>query len=77
LVPTATSAFHVYSIDWTDGRIVMAVDGKPCATYDRKPGDTMAELPFDEPPARAGRTIVSFQPAAAAAKITRQARGYD
>ena len=48
-VPTATRAFHVYSIDWTDGRIVMAVDGKPYATYDRKPGDKMAEWPFDKP----------------------------
>jgi len=27
----------------------MAVDGKPYATYDRKPGDKMAEWPFDKP----------------------------
>ncbi len=48
-VPTAGTAFHTYSVDWSADRITMAVDGKTYATYDRKPGDTENEWPFEKP----------------------------
>ncbi len=48
LVPTAGSAFHVYAMDWSAERIVIQVDGQSYATYDRKPGDTLAEWPFNK-----------------------------
>lgn len=49
LVPTASSAFHIYAMDWSADRIVLQVDGNTYATYDKKPGDTPAEWPFDKP----------------------------
>jgi len=49
VIPTFSSGFHTYSIDWSAERIVMKVDGKTYATFDRKSGDTDAEWPFNKP----------------------------
>jgi beta-glucanase (GH16 family) len=49
LVPSATSTFHIYAMDWAAERIVMQIDGETYATYDKKPGDTQAEWPFNKP----------------------------
>ncbi len=48
-VPTFASDFHTYAIDWSAEKIVMFIDGKSYATYDRKSGDTENEWPFDKP----------------------------
>ena len=48
-VPTFSSDFHIYSIDWSKDKILMEIDGKIYATFDRKPGDTVSEWPFDKP----------------------------
>jgi len=48
-VPSASSEFHVYSMDWSAERIVLHIDGKTYATFDRKPADTLAEWPFNKP----------------------------
>ncbi|MEI7911116.1 MAG: glycoside hydrolase family 16 protein [Verrucomicrobiota bacterium] len=48
-VPSASSEFHTYSMEWSAERIVMHIDGKTYATFDHKPGDTIAEWPFDKP----------------------------
>ena len=48
-VPTASSGFHTYSMDWSAERIVMLIDGKTYATFDHKAGDTEAEWPFNKP----------------------------
>ena len=49
MVATFGSAFHTYSMDWSADRIVMHIDGKTYATFDKKPGDTAAEWPFNKP----------------------------
>lgn len=48
-VPGASSDFHIYSMDWSAERIVLHVDGKTYATFDKKPADTQAEWPFNKP----------------------------
>ena len=48
-IPTASSEFHLYAMDWSAERIVMQIDGAPYATFERKPGDTPAEWPFNKP----------------------------
>jgi beta-glucanase (GH16 family) len=48
-LPAATREFHTYAVDWSADRIVMEIDGKPFAKYERKPGDTADEWPFDKP----------------------------
>ena len=48
-VPTASSEFHLYAMDWSAERIVMQIDGASYATFERKPGDTPAEWPFNKP----------------------------
>jgi beta-glucanase (GH16 family) len=48
-IPTCASEFHIYSMDWSADKIVMHVDGKAYATFDRKPGDQDAEWPFHKP----------------------------
>lgn len=40
-------AFHVYGMEWSEGRIEMFVDGKPYVAFERKPGDGQPEWPFD------------------------------
>lgn len=49
MVATFGSDFHTYSMEWSAERIVMHVDGKPYANFDKKPGDTAAEWPFNKP----------------------------
>jgi beta-glucanase (GH16 family) len=49
MVPTYATDFHVYSMDWSEDKIVMHIDGKAYATFDKKPGDGEAEWPFDKP----------------------------
>ncbi len=34
IVPTATSAFHTYGIEWTESKIDFYIDGKKTGTYD-------------------------------------------
>jgi len=48
-VEDASVAFHDYTLEWTADRIVFGIDGRTCATFDRKPGDKVAEWPFDKP----------------------------
>ena len=48
-VPTFASDFHIYSIDWSKDKILMEIDGKTYATFDKRPSDTVAEWPFDKP----------------------------
>ena len=48
-IPTASSDFHSYTMDWSADRIVMGIDGKSYATFDRKTDDKAAEWPFDKP----------------------------
>ena len=48
-VPTASSEFHTYGMEWSADRIQMSIDGKSYVTFDRKPGDNAAEWPFDKP----------------------------
>lgn len=48
-VPTATTDFHTYGMEWFADRITVEVDGKIHGTFEKKPGDTLAEWPFDKP----------------------------
>ncbi len=48
-VETASAGFHNYTLEWTDGRIVFGIDGRSYAIFDRKPGDKVAEWPFNKP----------------------------
>jgi len=48
-VSTASGDFHLYAMDWSAERIVIQVDGKTYASYDKKSGDTSAEWPFNKP----------------------------
>ena len=49
MVPTYATEFHVYSMDWSEDKIVMHIDGKTYATFEKKTGDGEAEWPFDKP----------------------------
>lgn len=49
MTPDCATAFHTYSMEWSAERIVMHIDGKTYATFDKKPGDTAAQWPFDKP----------------------------
>jgi beta-glucanase (GH16 family) len=49
VIPTFATAFHTYAMEWTDGHILMQVDGKTFAEFKKKPGDTDKEWPFDKP----------------------------
>lgn len=47
-VPTSTSAFHTYSVNWTPDEITFAVDGDEYYTY--SPEDkTVTNWPYDSP----------------------------
>jgi beta-glucanase (GH16 family) len=48
-VPTFSSEFHTYAVEWSKDKILMEIDGKNYVTFDKKPGDTVAEWPFDQP----------------------------
>ena len=49
LVPTAATEFHTYSVDWSEQKIIVSIDGKAYGTFDKKPEDTVNEWPFDKP----------------------------
>jgi len=49
MIPTCATEFHTYSMEWSADKIVMHVDGKAYATFDKKPGDQDAEWPFHKP----------------------------
>ncbi len=49
MAPAFAEKFHVYSTEWSADRIVMRMDGKTYATFDRKDGDGEAEWPFRKP----------------------------
>ncbi len=44
-----TSDFHVYAVEWTEGKITFSVDGKPYYSVEKSPSDTWKEWPFDQP----------------------------
>jgi beta-glucanase (GH16 family) len=48
-VPTFATEFHNYSVEWSEKKITMTIDGAQYASFDRKDGDTAAEWPFDKP----------------------------
>jgi beta-glucanase (GH16 family) len=48
-LPTFSKNFHTYATEWSADTIVMQIDGKTFATYNKKPGDKEAEWPFDKP----------------------------
>ena len=49
-VPTASTDFHVYSVDWTSERMDFLVDGKVYHTLSKAElGSTTAEWPFVQP----------------------------
>jgi hypothetical protein len=49
MIPTCTTEFHTYSMDWSADKIVMHVDGMVYATFKKTPGDQDAEWPFHKP----------------------------
>jgi len=51
-LPTATSEFHVYAVQWTDEQLVFSLDGEPYLTYPRPtvvPGTLERGWPFKWP----------------------------
>ncbi len=48
-LPSATEKFHIYGIDWSADKIVMQIDGKTYATYNKKTAATEDEWPFNKP----------------------------
>jgi beta-glucanase (GH16 family) len=48
-VPAFATDFHTYSMEWSGEKILMEIDGKVFATFDKKPGDGVAQWPFDKP----------------------------
>lgn len=48
-VPKTDEEFHVYACTWTPTQISVEVDGKVYFTFDKKPGYTWKEWPFDKP----------------------------
>ncbi len=49
LIPTATEAFHVYGLEWTDELMTFTIDGKPFWNYEPLPGQGIKGWPFDWP----------------------------
>lgn len=47
-VPTSTTEFHVYALEWTPNRITTFVDGVPNLVFDRNGAD-WRRWPFDRP----------------------------
>lgn len=48
-VPDATTAFHVYTVEWRPDRIDVFVDEQTYLTVTKAPGHGPAEWPFDQP----------------------------
>jgi len=48
VVPGASDDFHTYGLEWAPDRITVSVDGQPYFTYDKPPGATTQEWPFDQ-----------------------------
>lgn len=48
-VPDATTAFHVYAIEWTGARIDFLIDGKKYFSYEKEPGAGDDAWPYDKP----------------------------
>lgn len=48
-IPTFAGEFHTYSIDWSENRITMCIDGARYGEFERKESDSAAEWPFDKP----------------------------
>jgi licheninase len=50
VVSDATSAFHLYSLEWGTDRLEWSVDGSAYHTVDREPDWGFAEWPFNDKP---------------------------
>ena len=48
-IPTATSEFHTYALEWTPGEIRVAVDGQTYFTFQNREPYGWQEWPFDQP----------------------------
>ena len=48
-VPTATTDFHVYGLEWTADQLTVAVDGTPFYAYNRRNDASGYTWPFDWP----------------------------
>ena len=46
--PAFATDFHTYSMEWSAEKILMEIDGKIFATFGKKPGDGVAQWPFDK-----------------------------
>lgn len=49
IIETAETAFHIYSLEWTDEQLTFAVDGEVFWTYLPAPGRGKAAYPFKWP----------------------------
>lgn len=49
MIPSYATGFHVYSMDWSTGKIIFKVDEKEYAAFESKTGDGEAEWPFNKP----------------------------
>ncbi|TLV01082.1 glycoside hydrolase family 16 protein [Dyadobacter luticola] len=49
LVTNASTAFHVYSCEWTPETVTILVDGNAYFKFEKQPGYQWAEWPFDKP----------------------------
>lgn len=49
VINDAENAEHDYSLQWTPTSLTFAVDGKPYYKLDKKPTDTAATWPYDQP----------------------------
>lgn len=48
-IPTATSEFHTYALEWTPGEIRVSVDGQTYFTFQNREQYGWQEWPFDQP----------------------------
>lgn len=48
-IPTATSEFHTYALEWTPGEIRVSVDGQTYFTFQNREPYNWQEWPFDQP----------------------------
>jgi licheninase len=48
-IPTATSEFHTYALEWTPGEIRVSVDGQTYFTFQNREQYSWQEWPFDQP----------------------------
>ena len=47
-IPGNNHAFNQYSLEWTPSSITMSIDNKVVMTYDKHPGDTYEQWPFNQ-----------------------------